>query len=150
MIHLSFRSSGYTIFFVLQWLGPWPGFCMPGVSVPPGHAPYLEQDLDPVRMRTPDSVLSAKDLLAKTRSIVETCPAEHYALSKRQSSDTTDYSCCATKPCSNGACCAKADAAAMALLPVVMANRQTGCARATVMPMRNADDILHLQAKSVR
>lgn len=65
-----------------------------------------DEGLQPVCPPIPDSILSGEDLLAKVRlPRGETCVAETRA--RRILNEDDPYSCSQTKPCSNGACCAK-------------------------------------------
>ena len=95
----------YVLLLAALALAPWTSLCLPGVSIPESPANRLEENVETFCAPISESVSSARDFAAKTRPSLETCPAGHYPLSKRDVSD--DYSCSATKPCSNGACCAK-------------------------------------------
>ncbi|KAH8588883.1 hypothetical protein B0O99DRAFT_664813 [Bisporella sp. PMI_857] len=57
-------------------------------------------------MPLPESVQSQLDFAAKTRAVAETCPTVNFSLVPRGIRND-DYSCSESKPCSNGACCAK-------------------------------------------
>ena len=107
---MAFSSSWNFIWTLLAVyvLFPWTSFCLPGSASPLSTPTAPDTQEGNTCAALPDSILSAEDFVAKTKPSLGTCPAGHYSLVVRDTtSSVDDYSCSATKPCSNGACCAK-------------------------------------------
>lgn len=89
---------------------PWTSFYLPGTPSPLSTLTVPDTQGGNTCAALPDSILSAEDFVAKTKPNLRTCPAGHYSLvTSHTTSSVDDYSCSATKPCSNGACCAQSD-----------------------------------------
>ena len=84
-------------------------FCLPGSGFNENAGMSIIEEPNMICTVIPDAINTADDLLAKKKPNPGVCPSDFSHLLKRQSSSTTvdDYSCGPSKPCSNGACCAK-------------------------------------------
>lgn len=90
-----------------------------GVLGRPGHHRHISRHLstevdvaisnahlEAICQPLPKGIQSQLDFAVKTRAVAETCPSVDFSLVSRGIRND-DYSCSESKPCSNGACCAK-------------------------------------------